>query len=101
MDGQDVIGHLMDVEREASSLIKDAHIESDRRKTAANEEASKKFKDAYDTLMAELDAALASGMKAVDLKRESELAAYQSRIEGLPQDRSSFNSFLDSYFSKA
>jgi len=40
---QDVIGHLMDVERLAYDLLLDAQTEADKRKIAAKEQAEKKL----------------------------------------------------------
>lgn len=99
MDGQDVIGHLMGIEREAASLLSDAQAEADRRKTAASEESSKKFKEAYEKLVTAFESELKSGMQSVDKTRADLLSSYQTRIEAIPQYPESFNSFLDSVFS--
>ncbi len=99
MDGQDVIGHLMSVEREAASLLANAQAEADRRKAAATEEASKKFKDAYERIVASAEAGFARDKKAIDERRAQALSAYQATIEAIPLSPSSFNTYLDSVFS--
>ncbi len=99
MDGQDVIGHLMSVEREATSLLADAQNEADRRKAAATDESSKKYKEAWESLVGELESGLEAEKRKIDERREREMAEYQKRIEALPRDEASFGVYLDSVFS--
>jgi len=99
MDGQDVIGHLMNVEREASSLLVDAQTEADRRKAVVAEESSKKFKEAHERLVTALESELETAKHGVDDVRKAELDAFQSRIEAIPRDQASFARYLDSVFA--
>lgn len=101
MDGQDVIGHLMDVEREAASLLSDAQKEADRRKTVQSEASSRSFKEAYERFIADQELRLAEGKAEIDCARDEELAAFQKRIESLPMDRASFENYLASVFTGA
>lgn len=98
MDGQDVIGHLMGVEREAASLLADAKSEADRRKHAASDESSRLYKEAYEAFMSGLESELEQGRHEIDLSREAELDAYQARVEALPTDPAAFARYLDSLF---
>lgn len=96
MDGQDVIGHLMDVEREANSMLADAQAEADRRKHAASDEASREYKEGYEKLVASLERELESGKAEIDRARKAELDAYRAHLESIPRDSAAFCRYLDS-----
>lgn len=98
MDGQDVIGHLMDVEREAASLLADAQKEADRRKTLQSEASSRSFKESYEEFIAGQELQLAATKAEIDRARDEELAGFQKRIESLPLDTASFEKYLASLF---
>ncbi len=95
---QDVIGHLIDVERSAFDMMMDAQNEADKRKTAAREEAEQKFRTAYESIIADLESSLEKQKKECDAAREAEYAELKERLEAIQQDRSAFSEYLDSLF---
>lgn len=98
---QDVIGHLIDVERSAFDLMMDAQNEADKRKTAAREEAEQKFRSAYEAIVAELETGLDKQKRDCDASRDTEYAELQARLEAIEQDRGAFSGYLDSLFPGA
>ena len=96
---QDVIGHLIDVERLAYDLLLDAQKEADRRKAAVKEQAEREFRAEYEKIIAELESEKASALSVCDERQAREYAEYDARLTSLTQDRAAFNDYLDSVFS--
>ncbi len=96
---QDVIGHLIDVERLAYDLLMDAQTESDRRKAAAKEEAERDFRVAYERIIADLESAKERGRASCDKARERDYAEFDAHLASVPQNRTAFNDYLDSLYA--
>ncbi len=96
---QDVIGHLIDVERLAYDLLLDAQTEADRRKAAVKEQAEREFRSEYEKIVTELESDKATAIASCDERQAREYAEYDTRLSSLTQDRTAFNDYLDSIFS--
>lgn len=96
---QDVIGHLMDVERLASDLLLDAQSEADARKASAREKADQEYRIGYERIVSELEQRLSDGRASLDESRDREFSEFASRLDSIRQDRASFNAYLDSLYS--
>ena len=59
---QDVIGHLIDVERLAYDLLLDAQKEADRRKAGAKEQAERVFRSEYEKIISQLESEKAASI---------------------------------------
>ena len=75
-----VINHLLDVEKRASSMTSDAQAEADKRIAAYRAEAESDYQ---------------AQTKAIDEKHAEEIAAYRSEIQNTTQDTGAFNKLLD------
>lgn len=95
---QDVIGHLIDVERLAYDLLLDAQTEADKRKSAARERAEQEYHEAYNRLVSDLDAEEVRERKQCDESREREYEAFNAHLNSINQDRIAFNDYLDSVY---
>ncbi|HHU35939.1 MAG TPA: hypothetical protein GXZ47_01785 [Treponema sp.] len=95
---QDVIGHLIDVERSAFDMMMDAQTEADKRKTTAREEAEKQFRTAHESIVKEQEAALAKEKQHCNNAREQEYNEIAERLSAIEQDGKAFNTYLDSLF---
>lgn len=95
---QDVIGHLIDVERLASDLLLDAQAEADRRKAEAKEKAEREFLSRYEELVGELSASYDAGRASCDAAKEREFSQYAERLSSVTKDQSALNRYLDSVF---
>jgi vacuolar-type H+-ATPase subunit H len=91
----DVIGHLLNIEHQASGLLLDAQVEADQRVSAAKVEADASYKAACDALIAGFEADYDKAMKEIDSRRESILEGYKAELEHMKRDSSQFSRFLD------
>ncbi|MCR5290421.1 MAG: hypothetical protein K6E51_10545 [Treponema sp.] len=91
-----VISHLLDVEKEASSLIGDAQNESAKRMAAARAEADAEYKKQYDSLMSELESDYQTQTQAIVKKHDEDLDAYKKEIDSMTQNTEAFSTYLDS-----
>lgn len=99
MVAQDVIGHLIDVERLAYDLLLDAQTEADRRKTVAKEEADRDYRSAYEKIIARLETKLAKNKQVCDERLAAEYVSFDEEISSITKDITSFSTYLDSIFS--
>lgn len=95
---QDVIGHLIDVERSAFDLMMEAQNEADSRKKAAKEQADQQFRTAYEAIVAELEQTLEEQKKLCDTARKSEYDELETQLDAIAQDTNAFTGYLDSLF---
>jgi len=101
MAEQDIIAHLIDVEREASELLGDAQKENEIRKNAAREKAERAYRESYAETLRELEAELGRGKTSCDARRDAEYAAYSGALAALPRDIEAFNKVFDSFVAGA
>jgi len=95
---QDVIGHLIDVERLAHDLLLEAETEADRRKKAARENAEKAYRAAAESIMQSMDASFAEACLACDERQKREFDVFNERLESIKKDRTAFNACLETIF---
>lgn len=99
MSEQDVIGHLIDVERLAYDLLLEAQTEADKRKAAAKEAAELEYRSLCQAISAESETACNRAKLETDEARTKEYANFTSFLENTRIDRTSFDAYLDSVFS--
>jgi vacuolar-type H+-ATPase subunit H len=99
MAEQDIIAHLIDVEREASELLGDAQKENESRKNAAREKAERAYRDSYAETLHELDVELDKAKALCDARRDAEYASYSDGLASLPRDTVAFNETFDSFMA--
>lgn len=103
MDGsvreQNVLGHLMDVEREASSLALDAQAEADRRRNEAKQQADADFRVRHEDLIRGLDAWYDAEKKKNDAALEAEYREFDAALEARTKNTEAFDAFVDSVFA--
>jgi hypothetical protein len=92
---QDVIGHLIDVERLASDLMMDAQAEADRRKAEAKEKAERLYLSEYEKTVGTLEASFAESKKKCDVARDDEYAKFARYLDSLKLDKDAFAEYLD------
>lgn len=92
----DVIGHLLDVEHEASSLLLDAQKEADKRTADARAKAEAQFKSEYAKITDSLDVEEKAARSKIDTVHEDSIAQYRKGLDASAKDSASFNKLLDS-----
>ncbi len=90
-----VINHLLDVEKRASSMTSDAQAEADKRIAAYRTEAESDYKKQHDEILAKFESDYATRTKAIDEKHAEMIAAYRSEIQNTTQDTGAFYKLLD------
>ena len=82
-----VISHLLEVESQATALIDDAQIESNKRITEAKTKADELFYTKYRDI--------------VEAAHNAEIESYKNKISNSEKDVDAFNSFLNKTLFKA
>jgi F0F1-type ATP synthase membrane subunit b/b' len=92
----DVIGHLLDVEHAASSLLLDAQKEADKRTAEARAKADAQFKEGYAKVTAVLDDEEKSAKQKIDTIHEDSISQYRKSLDSTVKNKAEFNALLDS-----
>lgn len=102
MAGQeaDVIGHLLDVERNATAVLTQASEDAEKRIAAARAQADQRFKAEYDELIARLEKQYAEQTTAVANSYTLAVGAYKEKISAAAKDVPAFNALLDALLFK-
>lgn len=95
---QDVIGHLIEIERIATELQLEAESKADAQKALAKEKAEQMYRTFYGQLLEKLDADLASDKLTCDKSRDSDYAAYEAYLKSTKIDQTSFDAYLNTIF---
>jgi len=96
MDNHEVLDHLLKIETEAATLVKEAQAEADRRVT----EAEKQNRAAYDKRFVEENQRLEKEfLQSKELARQQyqkELETYKEKISSVNVNNDRFSNLLDS-----
>jgi regulator of protease activity HflC (stomatin/prohibitin superfamily) len=96
-----VIGHLLDVEKDASVLVSDAQSEAAKRLAAARAQADIEYKKQYDQLISRLEIEYQQKTAAVTQTHADALNTYKEKAEKTVRDTVSFGKLLDSLMFSA
>lgn len=89
-----VITHLLKVESEASSLIKDAQEEANKRISDARSEADAEYKKKFEKLVNSLDKDYQEKILQIETDNKNELDEFKQKIQSTERNTSSFKSFV-------
>lgn len=92
----DVIGHLIDVEHQAASMLLDAQTEADSRIAEAKSKADDMFKSGYEAIISELETSCSEKIKESEGVYSSLMKNFCEGVEKQPQNEIAFYSMLDS-----
>ena len=95
MGETDVIGHLIDIEREDSEVLFDAQEKSDAAVAAAKSEAEAEYKSGYESIVKELESNYEQNQAKITGEYSDLLQKFEEKIKSAPKDVSGFNSLLD------
>lgn len=98
---QNVIGHLLDVEKDAEMLVFEAQSEASKRITAARVEADAEYKKKYADLAQKLESDYQGKISELTSEHDKILERYKSDVQNAEKDVNSFNSFLESILFSA
>ena len=91
----DVIGHLLDVEHEASGLLLDAQKEADKRTADARAKAETQFKAEYIKITQTLEAEEKSARVKIDTIHNDAITQFRTDLDAVTKDAASFERLLD------
>lgn len=91
----DIINHLLTIEKDASSLINDAQIESEKRVSEARAKYNSEYKEKYDAAIKELEEKYQAEIDAVKTAHDKEIDSYKSELESSEKNTKAFNEVLD------
>lgn len=89
-----VISHLLNVEAQASDLVKEAQDEANKRLSSVHAKADAEFKGKFDKIVSELEKSYNDRISAIDEKHKEALEEYKSSVENAEQNKDNFNAFL-------
>lgn len=91
----DVIKHLLQVEAQATTLVNDAHSESNSKISQAKSKADEMFKSRFSEIVKGLDSDCQNKIKSFDEEHSASIQNFKNQITQSKKDSLSFNSFLD------
>jgi len=97
----DIIGHLIDVEHQASSMVLDAQIEADQRIAEARAKADTRYKELYEDLVNSLEMQTLQKIAVVKQSYEQKSMDFSHHITKTPKDIPAFEEMLKSLLFKA
>lgn len=94
----DTIKHLLDIEKEAATLIDEAKIEADKRVLRAKTEYNEQYKKEYDALTERLESEYNQNCAQINKKYEDELEDFKKSLADIPLNTQDFNKTLEQIF---
>lgn len=91
----DAINHLLEVEKNASTLINDAATEAERRLSQARAKYNSDYKTRYDEIAAKLEAEYQNNHQQIADKYQKDIDSYKESLAAKPQNSEAFSSLLD------
>jgi F0F1-type ATP synthase membrane subunit b/b' len=96
---ENVLGHLLKIEAEASALVDDAQAEADRRVAEAEKQNRFRYDEEYSRRAAEMDAAYSGEINQVKADYRNRLEEYRKSLEALSADQGCFSVLLDKFLA--
>ncbi|CEM60797.1 hypothetical protein DWQ65_05940 [Treponema phagedenis] len=97
MDNE-ILSHLIDIEKQAASLLSDSETEAEKKLATAKFAAEEEKKKIYNEIVAEQEAQFEAQKKIIDEKKQHAYDKIHSDLTSLKRDTAAFTAFLDSYF---
>jgi hypothetical protein len=100
MDEQDILGHLLKVESEASALVRDAQTEGDRRIAESEKRGRAQYDERYGQEVLALDARYERETAELAEIYNRQLETYREDLKKRSVDTEAFFHLLDALFMK-
>jgi vacuolar-type H+-ATPase subunit H len=95
MDNDEVIGHLLKIESEASTMVNEAQTEADKRLLSAEKQNHANFEEQYSKEIKRLESEFQAVKEKAQQKYQTELDAYRKNTAALNSDTKRFSALLD------
>ncbi|MDR0997700.1 MAG: hypothetical protein LBL70_01420 [Treponema sp.] len=96
---ENVLGHLLKIEAEASALVDDAQAEADRRVAEAEKRSRSRYDEEYSRRAAELEAAYSGEINQVRAEYRNRIEEYREGLEAISVDQGRFSALLDKFLA--
>ena len=97
MDNEEVLGHLLKIESEASALVNDTQAEADRRVLEAEKQSHAAFDERYHRESERLESEYNAFKEKTQQQYQTELNAYKEKIASIDVDVNRFSALLDKF----
>jgi vacuolar-type H+-ATPase subunit H len=97
---ENILGHLLKIEADASALVDDAQAEGDRRIAESEKQSRSRHEEAYTRRAGELDRAFEEEIARIRADYQEQLAAYRKNLEALPVDQGRFSTLMDELMAR-
>ncbi len=95
---KDILGHLIQVEHDAASILFDAQVEADKRIADAHLQADNDYKAEYDKLIVRLENAFTLEIDAIDKEQANAFESYKAELQKTEKDLKKFNNLMETLF---
>lgn len=95
-----VISYLLNVEAEASDLVKEAQEEANKKLSSVRAKADAEFKEKFEKSVAELDKKYNEKINSITEEHKKILEDYKTSVEQTEQDKTAFNDLLEKILLK-
>ncbi|MGP1565339.1 MAG: hypothetical protein ACTTHU_07935 [Treponema sp.] len=89
-----IINHLIEVELQASSLVKEAQNEADKRLSVARAKSDAEYKQKYNEVIKKYDELYNGKVKDIEAAYKERFESYVSAVKGAEQDTKAFDERL-------
>jgi vacuolar-type H+-ATPase subunit H len=96
---ENVLGHLLKIEGEASALVDDAQAEADRRVAEAEKQNRLRYDEEYSRRASELDAAYSGEIDQIKAGYRNRIEEYRKSLDALSADQGCFSVLLDKFLA--
>jgi F0F1-type ATP synthase membrane subunit b/b' len=93
------LGHLLEIESEAASLVNDAQAEADRRIAEGEKRNRAAYEERYRAEAEKLEGEFQKDKEKVKNQYQKELEAYREKISALAVDQDRFSAFMNGLFA--
>ena len=90
----DTLGHLLELESRAASLLLDAQTEADRRTAEARAQAEADYKKQYEQIVADMEAGTEKHIGELKRQYDADLDAYKTELSAYNRDTDAFDGLL-------
>lgn len=91
----DVIAHLLEVEKEAATLVLDAQKKADEKIADARFKADEEFRERYSLVLSGIEKEFEQKKKDVEKKCAADLESYEAELKAAAKDEDAFFAQMD------
>lgn len=91
----DIINNLLEIEKDAASLINNAQIEAQKRVSDAKNKYNTEYKQKYDDIVFQLEKEYDSEIEKINKEYDDSISSFKNKLEEKQKNTNAFNSLLD------